>query len=123
MPNLSQNVIPIGIGQHQVEHDEVRRRLPPQRQARRAVTRHLRLVSLVFEIALEARRQAFVVLDDQHSPDHAEAPVAARSSTTKRAPRRDPLSIHTLPPCRSTSSFTTESPSPAPPFPPFVCLT
>src|SRR5678816_1983538 len=61
-----QHAIPIGVRQHQIEHDDVGPLLPCERQARRAIVRTEDAVALELEVTLQSPGELLVILDKKN---------------------------------------------------------
>src|SRR5215470_16455279 len=113
-PELPTHVPAAQLGHHDVEDDQIRRRLHDLLQRLLAVEGAGRLVALVAKVVLEPTHDLGLVVDDQDARDGRSPFGATGSQIVKRLPSPTRLSTVTRPPWASATWRTRASPTPLP---------
>ena len=85
-PDLRRDLVPVELGQRDVEEDEVRRLGAPQAESLGAVGRDDDLVPLLLERVLQESLDVLVVVDDEDLGRHRSSARVSRSVTAGLGP-------------------------------------
>src|SRR4051812_45305983 len=106
-----EQLVPVALREHHVEHDQIDIRLQGHAQAGLAVGRHADVVAVLAQVQAQAQGYGAIVFDDQEA-GHGGQP--AGSTTRKVLPSPSRVSSSIFPPCSSTILREMARPSPVP---------